>query len=262
MSMTTDAIAHLAEAVDTAAAEVSLIPMLTRDAPDLTLALAYTVQRASIARRLSRGEALIGMKMGLTSEAKMRQVGVHRPIYGHLTSAMRLEDGGQLRRAACGHPRAEPEVAFIMGRPLSGQPSPEEALAAVSGVCPAIEIIDSRFENFKFTIIDVVADNASSHTFVLGPATPIADVGDLGELPMTLSVDGEVVQRGSSAAIYGHPARSLATLAAMLDELGESLQPGQIVLAGGATAAVALSPGQSVRVDVEGLGSAGFSVIP
>jgi 2-oxo-3-hexenedioate decarboxylase len=259
--MKKDQIDYFADIVDSAAVAVTPITMLTAEAPEMTLEEAYDIQRASIARRLERGEQLVGMKMGLTSKAKMEQVGVHNPIYGHLTDTMVEGSGAELDRDLFIHPRVEPEVAFILGKDLEGPTTPAEALDAVESVCAALEVIDSRFRDFKFTIIDVVADNASSSKIVLGTERVAPDALDeLGNLGMVMSHNGEVVKTGSSAAIYEHPANSLAELANMLAERGESLKAGQIVMAGGATAAIHVDSRDHVQVDVDELGSVELSV--
>jgi len=254
--MTSDRIEQLAEIVDHAAITCTEIGMLTADEPELTIANAYAVQEASIARRLERGERLVGLKMGLTSRAKMEQMGVHEPIYGRLTSSMVLSDGGRVKLDELCHPRVEPEVAFIMKDDLRGPVTPAQALDAVAGVCAALEIIDSRYRDFKFTLPDVIADNTSAVLFVLGSTLVPADRVNLGNLGMVMSVNGSIVETGSSAAIYEHPARSLAELANMLARRGQWIQAGQIVLSGGATAAIALKSGDHVRVDIDELGSA------
>lgn len=248
-------IESLAEIVDEAARTATPITKLTATHADLDMERGYDVQRASMARRFERGEKLVGMKMGLTSRAKMEQMGVHDPIYGHLTDEMRRSTGDDVVVAEHCHPRVEPEVAFIMGRDLAGDVTAAEAIAAVEWVVGALEVIDSRYENFEFTLPDVVADNASSTRFYLGETLVRPDELDLGNLGMIMSIDGEVVATGSSAAILEHPARSLATLARMLHRRGESLKAGQIVLAGGATKAVHLKPGNHVLLEVQDLGT-------
>jgi len=245
----------LAGIVDEAARTATPVTQLGEGA-EFSVAEAYEIQRLSVARRLARGEARAGIKMGFTSRAKMAQMGLSDLIWGRLTDAMRIEEGGRADPARFIHPRCEPEVAFLIGAPLAGRLSPAEAMAHVEAVAPALEVIDSRYENFKFTLPDVIADNASSSGFVVGPWTaPDADVGNLG---MVLEVDGRPVQAGSSAAILGHPARALAAAARVAAEVGEPIEAGWIVMAGGATAAVSLAPGTHVRVAVERLGYAGF----
>lgn len=251
-------LASFAEIVDEAARTASAIPQLTDTTPGLTVDDAYGIQALSLARRYARGEKRVGMKMGLTSRAKMVQVGVSEMIWGRLTDRMRVEEGGSISRARYVHPRAEPEVAYLLKAPLAGEVTPAEALAAVAGIAPALEIIDSRYQDFKFALPDVVADNSSSSGFVLGRwSAPDTDVSNLG---IVLEVDGKVVQVGSTAAILGDPIRSLVAAARLVARWGERLEPGSIVLAGGATAAHPLAPGNYVRVDMQALGSAGFRV--
>jgi 2-oxo-3-hexenedioate decarboxylase len=251
---------EFARIVDEAARTATAIPQLTETHPALSAEEAYAVQALSVARRQTRGEKRAGYKMGLTSRAKMQQVGVSEVIWGRLTDAMRVEEGGELSRARYVHPRAEPEIAFIMRRPLEGRVTAAEALAAVEAVSPAIEIIDSRYKDFRFALPDVIADNSSSSGFLLGAwHRPDTDVANLGLL---VEVDGQVVQVGSSAAILGHPLRSLVAAARLVAAAGERLEPGDIVLAGGATAAHPLSPGQYVRAEFEAIGSVSFTIVP
>lgn len=219
---------------------------------------AYAVQQMSVARRYQRGERPIGYKMGLTSRAKMQQVGVSDVIWGRLTDQMQIEDGGIVDLAGCVHPRAEPEIAFLIGRRLEGDVSMAEALSAVEAVSPAVEVIDSRYQNFKFALGDVIADNTSACRFVLGAwSSPKTDVGNLG---MILEIDGRVVAVGSSAAILGHPGRALVAAARMIGAQGLALEPGDILLAGAATEALPIRDARSVRASVQKLGSTAFQV--
>jgi 2-oxo-3-hexenedioate decarboxylase len=227
-------------------------------AEPLTIEQAYQVQAASLGRRYARGEQRVGIKMGFTSRAKMAQMGIDEMIWGRLTDAMLVEDGGIIRFDKYVHPRVEPEIAFLLKAPLGGSVSPPAALAAVEAVAPALEIIDSRYENFKFSLTDVVADNSSSSSFVVGPwASPTQDLSNLG---MILEMDGVARQIGSSAAILGNPIRSLVAAARLAAAAGEPLQAGDIVMAGGATAAEALAIGSRVRLEVQRLGRVEFSV--
>ena len=246
-----------AAALDAATATASPIAQLSASRR-LDLDAAYRIQAAGIARRLDRGERRSGAKMGLTSRAKAAQMGVEDPIYGRLTDAMLVEEGGTANARAFIHPRVEPEIAFLLGAPLAGRVSPAEAYRSVAAVAPALEIIDSRYAGFKFSLADVVADNGSAAGYVVGPwCRPDHDIANLG---MVLEFDGRAVQIASSAAILGHPMRSLAAAARLAAATGERLEAGWIVLAGGATAAEALTSGTSVRLCVEKLGRAGFSI--
>jgi 2-oxo-3-hexenedioate decarboxylase len=253
-----DVLDAFAARLDDAVVQVRAISKLTADQP-FSIVDAYRIQRAGIALRRLRGDTLVGLKMGLTSRAKMQQMGVEVPIYGHLTRSMILEDGGVVERSAHIHPRVEPEVAYLLGRDLEGPVTPAQALLAVDGVCCALELIDSRYQNFQFTLEDVVADNGSSSRFVLGAVVRPRDF-DAGNLGMVMEKNGVVAEVGSSAAIYDHPARSLAALANQLAPLGEKLKAGMIVMTGGATAAIALDAGDHVRVRVDGLGACEFSI--
>lgn len=253
-----DRLARYAETLDTAAREARATPQITPVDSAFTVADAYEVQRLSVDRRLARGERRIGVKMGLTSRAKMQQVGVDEVAWGRLTDAMLVEEGSGLSRARYVHPRVEPEIAFLMKAPLSGKVTGAAALAAVEAIAPAMEIIDSRFENFKFALEDVVADNTSSSGLVIGPwHDPRGDFSNLGVI---LEIDGEVVEVGSTAAILGHPLRSLVAAARLVAEAGERIEAGAIVMAGGITAAPNLAPGQTVRTTVQNLGVVMFRV--
>ncbi|KUL45995.1 4-oxalocrotonate decarboxylase [Streptomyces sp. NRRL F-4489] len=252
---TTDILAA-ARALDQAALDGRPVPQLTDTAP-LDVATAYAVQRALLERRLARGERPAGVKMGFTSAAKMRQMGVGDVIWGRLTDAMRIADGATLDLSGFVHPRVEPEVAFLLGRPLAGAVSGAEAARAVAAVAPAYEVIDSRYEGFRFSLPDVIADNTSAAAFGVGlwrdtdRFDPVAGLANLG---MALEVDGRPAETGSSAAILGHPLRSLVAAARLAADAGLVLEAGWIVLAGAATAAVPLEPGRHLRVTAGALG--------
>jgi len=248
-------ITQLAELLDDAARHARSVQQIDPEG-QLDLNEAYAIQAASIQRRLARGEARVGVKMGFTSRSKMAQMGLNDLIWGRLTSGMRVDDGGKTRFADYVHPRVEPEIAFVLKKALPAEVTAVEALAAVEAIAPAIEIIDSRYKDFKFSLPDVIADNASSSGFVIGPwCDPHQDFSNLG---LTLSIDGRVVQVGSTAAILNHPLRSLVAAARLSAAAGEPLQAGWVVMAGGATAAEWVQAGQYVSVEMQGLGSAGF----
>lgn len=229
--------------------------------PGIDIDEAYRVQTRLVEHRLTGGDRVIGMKMGFTSRAKMVQMGVSDMIWGRLTRDMQVDDGDRLDASRFIHPRAEPEIAFLLRKPLAGRVTAIEALDAVAAVAPAIEIIDSRFRSFRFSLTDVVADNCSSAAFVIGPwASPSIDLSNLG---MIFSVDGRPCHCASSAALLGHPARSLVAAARLVEShgaLGGELAAGSVVLAGAATAAVALTPGQDISLEVEQLGMVSFGV--
>ena len=246
-----------AEVVDEAARTAIAIPQFTEQAP-LSVADAYAIQAASIERRLQRGEKLVGVKMGLTSRAKMAQVNVDEVVWGRLTDAMRLEEGASLSRRRYVHPRIEPELAFLLKAPLTGVVTAAEAMAAVGGIAPAMEIIDSRYQNFKFALPDVIADNSSSSSFVVGDwSRPDQDFSNLG---LVMEVNGRPVEIGSTAAILGNPSRSLVAAARLAGAALGRLEAGWIILAGGATAAHSLKVGERVRLTMQNLGSVSIRV--
>ncbi|TYK42933.1 2-keto-4-pentenoate hydratase [Actinomadura decatromicini] len=236
----------LAARLDEAARDLTAIPKLTDTAP-LDISGAYAVQRAGIERRRRAGERLAGVKMGFTSRAKMAQMGVDDVIWGLLTDAMVAESSVDVSRLI--HPRVEPEIAYLIGREVR---SPAEVESAVAGVAVGFEVLDSRYRDFKFTLPDVIADNASAARFGFGAWHPPRDVSNVGLL---LEIDGRAAQAGSSAAILGDPARSLRAAARLALGAGIALEPGWVVLAGAATAAVPLPKDAHVRVTGAGLGS-------
>jgi 2-oxo-3-hexenedioate decarboxylase len=246
----------LARTLDDAARTATLTAQL---GDRLALADAYRVQARSIGLRHARGERRAGYKLGFTSRAKMAQMGLHEVIWGRLTDAMIVADGGEAAAERFIHPRVEPEVCFLMGAPLAGTVTSLAAMRALAGVAPALEVIDSRYRDFKFSLADVVADNCSAAAIVVGPWSDPATV-DVANLGLLLEIDGAAAQIGSSAAILGHPVRSLVAAARLVAEAGERLEPGDLVMAGGATEAVALNPGSRVRLEAERLGSVGFKL--
>ncbi|MFE6856555.1 2-keto-4-pentenoate hydratase [Streptomyces sp. NPDC057674] len=236
-------ITALAEALDTAAREGR--PLAGGGSGPKDTDEAYAVQEALVARRLARGERLTGFKLGFTSRAKMRQMGVSDLIHGRLTDRMAIPDGGRVDTSALIHPRVEPEVAFLLGDTLRPGGDP---LAAVAAVAPALEVIDSRYHGFRFSLPEVIADNTSAAGYAVGPWSAPGDLDNLGVL---LELDGRLTETGSTAAILGSPLRALAAAA----RLAGALEPGTVVLAGAATAAVPLPPGTHVRATVAGLGT-------
>lgn len=243
---------ELSERLDRAAQQCMPIAQLGDDTP-LSVDDAYEVQRLLVERRVARGERIVGVKAGFTSRAKMTQMGVGDVIAGRLTDAMEVDEGGTVDHRRFCHPRIEPEVAFLLGRDLRWPTTATLAATAVAAVAPALEIIDSRYRDFRFSLADVIADNTSASAFVLGPPSTRVDVDNLG---VVLCVDGVPVQFGSTAAILGHPLRCLVAMA----RLAGVIPAGSIVLAGAATAAVALPPSGNVSVEIQDLGRAGVHV--
>ena len=261
MAMTAQNHQELARLLDQARLEAREVPPLTRTHADLPLRDAYSIQAEGIRLRTARGERVIGMKMGLTSEAKRKQMNLDSPVYGVLTNRMQVPAEGVFRLAGTIHPKIEPEIAFVTSRELRGRITREQALEACGSVLAAMEILDSRYVDFKyFSLPDVVADNSSSSMFVLGTTERPPGELDLTKLRMSMEVNGTQVQSALSSAISGDPLLSVVQLCELLDARGEVLPAGSIVLAGAATAAHMMQPGDQVRLTVEGLGSVSVSV--
>ncbi len=251
----------LAARLDSATLEKREIERLTLTVPNLSLAEAYSIQEKGMTFRFQRGEKPVGFKMGLTSQAKREQMNLDSAIYGVLTDKMQILEGSSFSVGSSIHPKIEPEIAFWIGRDLSGNVSAEEALAACSGVTAALEILDSRFLNFKyFSLPDVVADNCSSAYFVMGQTVKKLTAVSLSELEMTLKVNGKPVQKAYSNAISGNPLQSVVQLCEMLHQRGQILPAGSLVLAGAATQAVPLERNTEIQLEVDHLGSVTLSI--
>lgn len=222
----------------------------------LDLATAYEAQDIALRVRQERGEVTTGVKLGVTSKAKQRQVGVDSPSTAWLTDAMVLPAGEPIPRERMIHPRVEPEIAFVMGERLEGPGvSAATALAAVKHVVGAVEVIDSRFAGYQFTMTDVIADNSSSGYYVTGPVALAPEQLDLTLEAVLVEVDGEVVDSATGAAVAGHPAEALAFAANTLAERGLAIEPGWVVITGGMTDAVPVKPGMRIAAHFTHLGS-------
>ena len=252
----------LAAVLDDAVTGATAIPQLSQSTP-ITLDDAYAVQHAGIALRTARGDAVVGVKLGLTSRAKAEQMGVSDVIVGMLTESMRVPAGGSLDTTTLIHPRVEPEIAFRLGSAIDPDDPACEPVAALAEIAPALEIIDSRYQDFRFSLPDVVADNTSAAGFVVGDWQPAGDVLgrlDLADLAVRLEIDDEVVESGSTGAILGDPLQALGAVTRLAARYGLALPAGTIVLAGAATAAATVPTARATTIaaDVAGLGTVGF----
>lgn len=249
--MSVDAV--FAAALDTAQRTAAPISQLSA-ADAVGLDTAYATQHALIARRLARGERVTGVKLGFTSRAKAQQMGVHDVILGTLTDAMRLDDGAVFDRRSAIHPRVEPEVAYLLAADVDGTAVDRPLSSLVAAVAPALEIIDSRYRDFRFSLADVVADNASAAAYAIGPWTPLDRAGALDNRAVRLEIDGRTVATGSTAAILGDPGRAIGAAARLAARHGFTLRAGTVLLAGAATAALPLPGRGVVDATVAGLG--------
>jgi 2-keto-4-pentenoate hydratase len=251
MSMDEATVDELARRLAKAITDRTAIGPLTDEFPDLDLEAAYRVQH----RQRPDASAIAGWKLGVTSRAKQRQVGVGDPTFGFLRAEHAVDLGAPLHVGELVNPRAEPEVVFTLGQDLSGpHVTARQFLAACSGVATGIEIIDSRYRDYKFTIADVVADNTSAGRYVVG--APVDPNGiDLRLVGVLLEHNGEVIATGAGAAALGHPAAAGAWLVRALHAQGEGLRAGEVVMSGGLTAAVPLNAGDTVVATIDRLGT-------
>ncbi|MFC0668023.1 2-oxo-3-hexenedioate decarboxylase [Azotobacter chroococcum] len=256
MNLDPQTIERLAAHLDAAETERREVHKITDDYPDMDWEDAYAIQDALRALKEARGVRVAGLKMGLTSHAKMRQMGVVDPVYGFITDYGAVADGGEIDTQRLIHPKVEAEIAFVTKRPLKGPGCHiGSVLAATDFILPAVEIIDSRYENFRFDLKSVIADNTSSARYVLGGTHRNAEGIDLKNLGVVMEKNGEVVAMASGAAVLGHPAQSVAMLANMLGARGREIPAGTLILTGGVTEAVAVAAGDNVTVRYQHLGS-------
>lgn len=221
---------------------------------------AYAVQTINTRFWEAQGRRIVGRKAGLTAKAVQQQLGVDQPDFGVLFDDMRVTDGGHLDPALCLQPKAEAEIAFVLGADLpSVDTRPEQVAAAIASVHAAIEIVDSRIADWKITFADTVADNGSSAFFVLASeGKPLAGL-DVWTAGMVMQINGETVSLGVGAAALGNPLNAAAWLARTLAARGEPLKAGDVVLGGALGPMVAMQPGDRVETFIGGIGSCSFT---
>ncbi|MDM0117578.1 2-oxo-3-hexenedioate decarboxylase [Variovorax sp. J22R133] len=259
MKLDLHTIASLAEHLESCERNAKDTPKITDEYPEMDWDDAYAIQNEIRRLKIARGHRIIGLKAGLTSHAKMKQMGVTTPVFGFMADNYAVPEGGECRIAELIHPKVEPEIAFVTRAPLRGPGCHIGAvLAATDFVLPGIEVIDSRYRDFKFDLKSVVADNTSASRFVVGGRPlPVAEV-DLRTVGIVLEKNGEPVAFGAGAAVLGHPAAAIAMLANHLGARGEEIPAGTLILSGGITEAVAVKAGDSVTLKVQGMGSVGM----
>ena len=222
----------------------------------LTVADAYRIQTINVERRLAAGRRIVGGKVGLTSLAMQKMMGVNEPDFGHLFDDMILQSGAECAVGVLMLPRVEPEIAFVLARELRGPGvTRDDVLAATEYVTPALEIIDTRIRDWKITLADTIADNASSGRVVLGEEKTAPHRHDLASIAMKLEKNGVVVEQGVGSAVLGHPAEPVAWLANKFAEFGQSLAAGSVVIPGALCRAVPVSPGDAIAASFGPLGS-------
>lgn len=232
----------------------SVVSPLTSRWPDVSLDEAYRISRAMLARRAADGERVVGKKIGVTGYAIQEMLGVSQPDYGFLTDAMWLE-GPEVPLAQMSQPRAEAELAFILGERLQGPGvSAQDVLAATESVALCFEIVDSRIADWKIRIQDTVADNASAGVFVLGQARLGAHDMDWSQCLARVSFNGELSsETRGDASTPGSPQACVAWLANVLGERGVALEPGEVILSGALGPLVWVKPGDVMEAHIQGL---------
>lgn len=230
-------------------ARAPITPVTDRH-PNFSESDAYRVQAQGISLRAVDGEALVGAKLGFTSRAMRAAMGVDRPNFGWLTDAMIIGDG-RAPLASLIHPKVEPEIALMLGEDLNAPVGTADVLAAVRWAVPALEVVDSRYEDFRFRSNDNIADNSSAAMVALGSPVPFRGI-DLARVGVVVSVNGEMLFTAAGAAAFDHPG---AAAAWMINTCGKTLPEGSVIITGGLTAPVNLTPGTGVIAEFDRLGT-------
>jgi len=220
---------------------------LTTEVPTLTIEQAYEIQSAGMEIALGAKDSLCGYKMGLTSRAKQRDVNVYEPIRGYLLSSMEIQKGDAVVRDRWIHPRVEPELAVVLKSPLGEGATLRDVIRSLEFAGPALEILDSRYENFSFSLPDVIADNTSAAGFIVGRTNWIDRLNEIGRFGVSIRKNGAVERTGAPAAVLGDPLLSVVGLARALGREGKRIEAGMVVLTGGITASIAFEKGDLIE---------------
>ena len=262
MKLAAATITQLAQLLDDCAQQARDTVKITDAHPEMDWDDAYAIQDHLRSLNQQRGARLVGYKAGLTSHAKMRQMGVDTPVFGYLVDSFALPDGGICKMAELIHPKVEPEIVFVTKAKLEGPGCHIAAvLAATDFVIPGIEIIDSSYQDFKFDLKSVIADNTSAARFVIGGQPMTVRGLDVRTVGVVLEKNGEPMAMGAGAAVLGHPAAAIADLANHLATRGESIPAGSLILSGGITEAVAVQAGDCVSLRVQSMGATGMRFV-
>jgi 2-oxo-3-hexenedioate decarboxylase len=256
MALQRSEIEALAAHLESAELEARDVTKITDDYPQMDWADAYDIQDEIRRRKEARGHRTVGLKAGLTSFAKMKQMGVEVPCFGFVSDYMSRPDGGEIRTAELIHPKVEAEICIVTKAPLKGPGCHVGAvMAAIDFVIPAVEIIDSRYRDFKFDLKSVIADNTSASRFVIGGRSRRVEELDLRTLGVVLEKNGQIMAMAAGAAVLGHPAAAVAMMANHLGARGQEIPAGSFIMTGGVTEAIAVQAGDSVNVRFQDLGS-------
>jgi len=238
------------------------IPPFTDADPDLTMADGYAVQSELTRLLLADGDRIIGYKVGLTSKPMQRMIGVDSPDYGPVLASTVYRDGDAVPLRRFIQPKLEAEIVFVLGEPLRGPGvTVTDAARAVAGVAASVEIVDSRFADWRIKLADTVSDLASNGAVATsGRLVPLTDV-DTRLIGMTLTRNGQLIDTGAGAAALGDPVAVVAWLANTLGAVGVGMEPGHLVMTGALHAAVPMHAGDVFRADFDRLGPVTVRVV-
>ncbi len=256
MSLDPSTIDALAGRILSAQDHARTMAKLTDEYPTMTIADAYAVQRQLARRWQARGERIIGLKAGLTSRAKMEQMGIDVPSFGILSNTMARPENSAIEFAELVHPRVEAEIAVVTRHRLGGTGlTLHDIVDAMDFVIPAIEVIDSRYEKFKFDLVSVIADNGSAARYVTGGRPRDPREIDLRLVGVVIEKNGVIQAVGAGAAVLNHPFNAVIRLVEHLAAQGEDVPAGTLVLTGGITAAIPVAAGDSIVARFQDMGS-------
>ena len=259
MSLDTKTIATITDRIQHAQDNVHTLNKITDEHPAMSIEDAYAVQDELRRRWIARGDRVTGLKAGLTSKAKMIQMGVNVPSFGIQMASMSRPENSVVEMDGLIHPRVEAEIAFVLKDELKGRGvSIDQVMAATDYVIPAVEVIDSRYEKFKFDLVSVIADNSSSARYVTGGRPRDPKELDLRTIGVVIEKNGEIQALGASAAVLNHPANAIIMLLEHLAARGESLPAGSFVMTGGITEAIPVTRGDNITARFQDMGSVSF----
>lgn len=256
MAVSTQIRAEIAQALWDAERDARPIDPPTNAHPDLDPNDAFEIQLVNIRKRLDEGAKVVGHKVGLASEAMQKMMGVGEPDYGHLLDTMQYHEHTPIDTSALCFPRVEVEVGFILGKDMpAGGCTMDDVIDGIEWVVPSIELIDSRIKDWKITLPDTIADNASSCGWILGEQRVRMSDLDVGNIDARLRRNGEVIAEGNSSAVLGNPLTAVSWLANKVESFGVRLRAGDVILPGTATRAIDISPGDNFHAEFDGLGT-------
>ena len=262
MALDRKTIEQLAAHVESAELEVRDITKITDDFPGMDWDDAYAIQDEIRRRKEARGNRTAGLKAGLTSRAKMKQMGVDTACFGFVSDYMNRPDGGEIKMSELIHPKVEAEICVVTKTALRGPGCHlGTVLAAIDFVVPGVEIIDSRYRDFKFDLKSVVADNTSASRFVIGGRMRAIEELDLRTIGVVMEKNGEIVAMAAGAAVLGQPAAAVAMMANHLGARGQEIPAGTLIMTGGVTEAIAVKAGDHISVRFQDLGTVSMKFV-